>query len=174
MKKLSLQLHALPEEVTDLLSDPLNDPNIFVVTGESNPIRFCLKENNKFEPSKFRVIIFTTHPPKLEANSVYDFIGLNPEALVFEIGHITQNGLAESWLAAVTTSSEVEKRWRQVVKSIRSATLSGALAMNPNSGATVPIKGHRFTIGAQKAFLNGVKILPSAGNSIVMLSGNEA
>jgi hypothetical protein len=43
------------------------------------------------------------------------------------------------------------------------------MAVNPANGATTPMIGHRFTVGAQMLYLKGVAMLPVAGSNIVQL-----
>lgn len=172
MSKLSLQLHALPEEVDALLYDLLNDNSVFVtvVEGSRIPLQFRLDDGRRCPPG-CRALIFTLSPPMLPARSIHDFLGLNPGALVFEVGQLTPAGLAESWLSAMTENTDIMKRWKHSAKLMQAATLGGAVAVNPKTGATAPMKGHRFTAGAQAQYLKGVAMLPSAGNSLVQLTG---
>lgn len=175
MSKLSLQLHVLPGEVDALLSDLLNDKSVFVtvVEGSRIPLQFRLGEERRCPPG-CRALIFTHYSPVLSAQSIYDFLGLNPDALVFEVGQLTSAGLAESWLSAMTENSDVMKRWKRTAKLVQAATQGGAVAVNPKTGATAPMKGHRFTAGAQAQYLKGIAMLPSAGNSLVQLAGIPA
>jgi hypothetical protein len=168
MSKLSLQLHALPEEVDVLLSDVLNDHSVFVTLAEGSPLQFRLSEEGRCSP-ECKALTFTLSSPVLPARSVYDFVRLNPDALVFQVGQLTSAGLTESWLAARTENEDALKRWKRVARKVRSATLGGATAVNPATGATAPMTGHRFTIGAQTLYLSGVAMLPVGGNSVVQL-----
>jgi hypothetical protein len=172
MSKLSLQFHALPEEMGTLVSDLLQDNSVFmtVVEGSRMPLQFRLNEERLYPPD-CRALIFTLSPPVLSAKSIHDFRGLNPDALVLEFGQLVPAGLTESWLSAITENKDVVKRWKQTVKLVQAATLGGAVAVNPKSGAAAPMKGHRFTRGAQGQYLKGVAMLPSAGNSLIQLAG---
>lgn len=169
MSSLSLQLHATPEEVDFLLSDVLNDRSVFVTLAEGSPLQFRVSEQRRCSPA-CNALAFTLSPPVLSARSLYDFVGLNPDALLFHVGRLTPAGLAESWLAAKTENEDVMKRWRRTARKVRSATLSGAMAVHPNSGATAPMTGHRFTVGAQELYRKGVAILPAAGTARIQLS----
>jgi len=168
MGTLSLQFHALPEEADALLSDVLGDHTVFVTLGEGTPLQFRLNAERRCLPG-CEALIFTLLPPVLPARSVYDFLGLNPDALVFEVGQLKSAGLAESWLAAKTENEDAMKRWRRTARKVRSATLGGAIAVNPQTGATASMVGHRFTVGAQVLYLKGVAILPAAGSSLIQL-----
>jgi hypothetical protein len=169
MSKLSLQLHILPSEVNSLLEELLSDQSVFVTLVEGTPLQFRIAHERRCEPERCKALCFTLTPPSLSARSLNDFRSLNPDVLVFEIGQLKAECLAESWLWAMTDNGEVMKRWKRAAKSIQFATLGGAVAVNPRSRATAPMKGHRFTSGAQALFVSGVAMLPAAGNSLVHL-----
>lgn len=169
MSKLSLQLHVLPSEVNSLLGELLSDQSVFVTLAEGAPLQFRIPDERRCEPDRCKALCFTLTPPSLSARTLSDFRSLNPDVLVFEIGQLKPECLAESWLWAMTDNGEAMKRWRRAAKSVQSATLGGAIAVNPKSGATAPMKGHRFTAAAQALFEDGVAMLPAAGNSLVRL-----
>lgn len=170
MNKLSMQLHALPEEVDVLLSDLLNDDSVFITSakGLRGSLFFSLNEKRRYL-TDVNALIFTLSRPHLSARSMHDFLGLNPGALIYEVGKLTSVGLNESWLSAMTENKDAMKRWKRAVKLIQAATVGGGVAVNPNTGATAPMKGHRFTVGAHEKYLKGVEMLPSAGNSLIKI-----
>jgi hypothetical protein len=169
MRKLSLQLHILPEEIPILLAGLLYDPSVFVTLVSEAPLKFHLVEEKEFNLTDCKAVIFTLSPPNISARSISDFRRINPDCLVFEIGQLSHQGLAESWLWAMTENNDAMKRWKLAAKSIRSATFSGAKAMNPHTGETALMRGHRFSSGAQSLFSKGVAILPVAGHVIIKL-----
>ncbi len=171
MSKLSIQFHALPHEVFDLMGDAFKDNLITVTEVLDAPVRFRPWEADETSnrDNERRAFIFTLEPPKLNANSIDEFHEMNPGALFLEIGSITQNRLSESWLWAMTDNSHAMKRWRKIARELRNATLTGAIAVNPKNGATAPMKGHRFTAEARRSSIQGLEILPAAGNSLIKL-----
>jgi hypothetical protein len=170
MSKISIQLHALPSEVASLLHGLLSDTAVCVTVAEGSPIRFRAVENRENDAlSGCKAVMFTLSQPELGAASLNEFKRLNPDVLVFEIGHQSSAGLSESWLWAMTENWEAMKRWKLAAKQLQSHTLTGAVAVNPLTGATAPMKGHRFTQGAQASYAHGTPMRPSAGNSVVQL-----
>lgn len=169
MSKLSLQLHVLPEDVEELFIDLLQDTSIHLALAEGLPLKFRQPEGRTIVPADCRALAFSISPVALNVHTMNDFRRLNPDALLFEIGQLKPEGLAESWLSAMTTNSDAMNRWKRTAKSIQMRTLTGAIALNPKTGATVPIKGHRFSASAQDLFCKGLAMLPAAGNSIVQL-----
>jgi hypothetical protein len=170
MSKLSIQLHALPSEVTSLLHGLLSDPAVFVTVAEGVPMQFRTIANRAdHQLSGCSAVLFTPSEPILGARTLSEFKNSNPDVLVFEIGQQTSSDLAESWLWAMTENAATMKRWKQAARQLQSLTQTGALAVNPVTGATAPMKGHRFTEGAQASYARGMTMRPAAGNSIVQL-----
>ncbi|KQS95103.1 hypothetical protein ASG68_28780 [Rhizobium sp. Leaf453] len=167
-----MQLHVLPDEVGALVSDLLDDSSVFVtvVEGARIPLQFYVNEE-RLCPPQCSVLIFTLSPPVLSARSIYKFLGFNPDASVLQIGQLTSAGLSESWLSAMTGNKDAMKRWKQTAKLVRRATQKGAVAVNPKTGATAPMKGHRFSTGARALYLKGTAMLPWAGTNIIELIG---
>jgi hypothetical protein len=146
---LSIQFHALPDEFDALSSDLRNDGSVHMFVGRG-------------------YVGFSLDGPTPEVTA-YCFRISNPDALVWEVGEISRSGLAESWLSAKTDNEAAMKRWRRAATALRRATSSGATAKHPLSGAQAPMRWHRFTAGAQRAFVDGLAMLPAAGNSIILL-----
>jgi hypothetical protein len=171
MSKLSLQFHAMPDEIPELVAALINDRAIFttkIAGAPLAPTHFGKDEAVQVDRST-RALAFTLRKPVLTARSIDEFRLANPDALVLSIGQIRDDGLAESWLSAMSDDETAMKRWRQASRIIHGITFSGATAVSPKSGATVPMKSHRFTAGAQKAYMKGLPLLPSGGNTIVRL-----
>lgn len=171
MSKLSIQFHAMPNEASDLVRDALRDESIFVVEAVGSPLQFRLWDRRRDLNCEGRMeaLAFTLKRPALNVESMDDFRHRNPDVLVLEIGQLTPVGLAESWLSAMTENRAAMTRWRKLARSLQSCTMTGAIAVNPISRATAPMKGHRFTAAAQMAFSKGIAMLPAAGNSLVEL-----
>lgn len=171
MRKLSLQFHALPSEIPDLFSELMDDLGLFVVELVGKPPGFrLLGDTERAIFDQYRdALAFSIVEPQLDAINMNEFRIKNPDALVLQIGSITDKGLSESWLSAMTDNKAAMDRWRKASKHAQAKMLIGATAVNPHNGAEAPMKWHRFTYGAQNAYENGTNILPSAGNSVIKL-----
>jgi hypothetical protein len=171
MNKLSVQLHSMPDEVGGLLADLLGDPLVSVTIAKGAPLQFaqCDKQLQVAIPTGCKAVLFTLAEPTLGMSSLNEFRKLNPDALVFEIGQLKGKELEESWMSAMTDNQIAMRRWKQAAKQLRSATLTGAVAVNPGNGACAPMKGHRHTRAAQESFAKGIAMLPAAGNSVIRL-----
>jgi len=171
MSKLSVQFHAMPQEMMNLVGDLFADTAVTVIEVVGPPLRFNIWDRDRVVDliGKERAIVFTLAPPKLNAKSIYEFLKLNPDALVLHMGQVTPAGLSESWLSAMTDNESAMRRWSKTARRLRAATLTGAIAVNPRNEAWVPMRSHRFTLEAQRAFARGLAMLPAAGDSIVKL-----
>lgn len=169
---MSLQFHAMPFEIGDLVAGLIEDNDLFMVDIIGNPPHFYERLSPRVElvdSSDRKALIFSISPPIISAKSIYDFKMSNPNALTLTIGSLTSIGLEESWLSSTTNDPVVLRRWRMASKMVRANMLSGSYAIDPATGKSVILKWHRFTKAAQQAFLQGVKILPAGGNSLIML-----
>ncbi len=168
---LSIQFHAMPEEHMALMSKVLNDPNLWVSEYRTDQPAFRLLDRavgGELQAS-VRALVFTAAEPNLSAATMHQFLGLNPDALVLDIGRQSASGLAESGLSSHTRDEELTKRWRGAAKQLKGALHSGAIAINPATGETAPMTWHRFTRKAQEAYAAGTVIRPTAGTSIIKL-----
>lgn len=174
MTGVSVQFHALPTEIPNLIAGLISDDNIFVTSAAGNPPQFVPhKSLDSFVGVEgVRALFFTIEAPRLQARSLYEFRVTNPESLVLEIGRLTDEGLEESWLSSSAENKSTLKLWRRASKSLRAGMLSGAEAVNNSNGTIAPIKWHSFTKGALEVYKEGVKILPPAGNTTIKLPIN--
>lgn len=171
MRKLSLQFHAMPEEVPLLFRSLIEDSSLFKVKGQGNPLVFEMFDGLP-DPESTRavsVIAFSADRPDLNAKDVNELRGKNPDLLVLEIGHPSARGLRESWLSALSDDPMSMRRWKAFARTLLSQTSGGAMAVNPRTGVRAAMKWHRFSPGALQAFRDGMPMLPVAGNSIIQL-----
>jgi hypothetical protein len=174
MSKLSFQFHVMPDEVGFVVDTVLliSGGTVAVFKGrEGKPI--ALEPNVKSEMvSNLKAIAFTRDRSDLNVQSFDEFRQKNPDALIFEIGEMTQKGLKESWLYAMSENAETMRTWRKVTRKLSASMISNVVAINPVTGASAPVKGHRFSAGAKEAFMQGVRMLPVAGNSELVIAMN--
>jgi hypothetical protein len=116
-----------------------------------------------------RVCLYINKPDIL-TNNYLEFLERNPDYLLITIGKYFDNQLEESNLATQTENSECLKRWKKIIKNFNAVSLSGAWVVNPNNGAKVFYKQHRYTEGAKKLSEDGVKLVPVAGWNYYILS----
>jgi hypothetical protein len=84
---------------------------------------------------------------------------------LLDIGRKVDAGLQESGLSARTSDNATLGVWRKLSRQIVASTRTGVIAVNPQSGATAPLRSHRFSNGAKTLERAGVPILPVAGTA---------
>jgi len=168
---LSTQFHALPSETLELVSDLLSDEAVFVVgiwSGRDEPVLL----SRPFQPEKLataNTLLFTLEEPVLAGKTRYAVLSANPDALTLDLGHLTPDSLAESWISTGASDGATFKRWQKTVRQLRRGTMTGAVAYSPETGAEAPMRAHRFTVGAQKLHADGRSKRPVAGTVLIRL-----
>jgi len=76
---------------------------------------------------------------------------------------LSPDGLRESWLSARTANTTAIATWKKIAKRLKSMTVQGATAINPDTKTTGPAKGHRFSEGARTLEAAGVPMLTITG-----------
>ncbi|MEZ6073148.1 MAG: hypothetical protein R3C10_23490 [Pirellulales bacterium] len=102
---------------------------------------------------------FVASPPILDVQYKTDFEDANPDALVLDIGHLSEDGLYESWLACRTDNLDALAKWRQIAKVIKVKTKAGVTAINRQNGISAFYRSFRYSEGAKDLESNGVTIL---------------
>ncbi|HEX5745451.1 MAG TPA: hypothetical protein VFZ09_04350 [Archangium sp.] len=173
MTDISIQLHALPEELLPIMSECARDFSLHVTALRFKPFTAtAIDADVLHEPmldGGVRRIAFTITKPSLPAETLNGFLDRNPDALLLDLGRLKENGLGESWLTARTSNTVALEIWKRVAQKFRSATKAGAIAIDPRTGATSKLKAHRYSEGARALQSKGVVMLPVAGSSIIKL-----
>ncbi len=169
MADLSLQFHCLPDEVIPLVFSFVEEVQANVVAIRFHPfeVRLVSKDDlaGVLRDPDVRRVAFTVNTPNLSASTMNTFLDHNPGTLLLDVGRRQDVGLKESWLTSRTDDAVTLANWRKLAKKIRSLTTVGAVAVNPQTGATAKLKDHRFSAGAKALEREGVPILPAAGSA---------
>ena len=175
MSNISIQFHALPEELATIVDEMVRTLHPRVVCLTSNPFSATEVEpaqvNAAISAGRCSMFAFLEREPMLDVRSQKDFGERNPGGLYLEVGRETEKGLAESWLRARISDGPMPKSWTKFAAKLRAATKAGATAVSPDDGATSFLRNHRFTAGAKDKSDQGVPILPAAGVAVLKLGG---
>lgn len=167
MPKISVQFHALPEEIIDYVKVWSKEFGLFIVIIELNPsftVNLITDEEYKNnELCNARRICLYLKNPDLNQRSYSEFLNKNPDCLSVAIGKYSENKLEESIIGTQTQNTESLKIWKKIVKKFNANTLSGAWVINPYNKAKAFYKEHRYTESAKKLFKEGVNIVPVDG-----------
>jgi hypothetical protein len=169
MADLSIQFHALPEEILPLLASLAEESQAFIMALTFSP--FCVERAEPsmlaslLESPRIDRIAFTCGAPVLAVRGMNDFLDKNSDVLLVDIGRLGDSGLRESWVTARTADSASMRRWRHFARRIRAITRTGVAAVNAQTGAMANLREHRFSAGAKELERSGVPMLPAAGTS---------
>lgn len=177
MADISIQFHALPKELLSFVQQIVADFALHIVTLRYRPFdvsELCGSQLDDYfsDDSPDKRLHFTLEGPVLSAAHELEFGDKNPDSLRLDIGSLGGDGLRESWLSARTENLTAIAIWKKIAKRLRDLTEQGATAVNPETGATGPAKGHRFTEGAKRLEATGTPMLTITG--IVMKPGLPA
>lgn len=168
MGDVSLELHALPDEIADVLVPFAHEERAYFTIIRYPPFQAssCAIEG-LYEALRltevttllvsFREIILR---PETTMKAIWE---QSPDLLKWEIGRIAANSLGESWISARSDDATVLKRWRKLLNSLRKVTKAGASAVDPRSGASRWYQAHRYSPRAKALQARGYEMLPLAG-----------
>ena len=169
MADISVQFHCLPDELILPVFSFVNEVRAHVVAIRLQPFDAVLVAASDLSKAlhdpAVRRIVFTAESPVLGAKAMSAFLDQNPGALMLDLGRRIDAGLKESWLTSRTDNPVLLASWRKLLKQVRFLTRAGAIALNPQTGATSRLKDHRYSVGAKLLESQGVPMLPAAGTA---------
>lgn len=171
MAGLIIQFHITIEELEAFLLDVVADAPVYVTALRFFPFSATPVDKNALSVAMrdpiIRELALTLDPPTLREGTQLDFHDDNPSALLLDIGRLSEQGLKESCLSVKTADERSLKVWRRIARRLRKITQTGAVATNPDTGATGRVANHRFTAGAKALDDKGVIMRPFAGGSVL-------
>lgn len=169
MSDLSIQFHALPEEVIPLVCALVDAVHGHVAAIRFRP--FGVVEVSRAElvsvlqDETVRRVAISLGTPALTAAGMNEFLDHNSDALLLDLGRRRDSGLAESWLTARAKDAASMVAWSDFARQLRSITRTGVVAVNQQTGAIAKLKDHRFSVGARALATAGVPMLPVGGSA---------
>jgi hypothetical protein len=176
MAKINFQFHATSDEILNFIKACTIEYNLYVAILQSFPTFRVTLPNpideviDNIDGSKKNYIYLYTYIPDLEAKNQWEFLDKNPDGLYITIGKDYDNQLEQSSIGSIVLDDETQKLWKKIIMKFKSNTSTGAWVVNPEYDAKGYYKHHRYTAGAKKAYLEGVRILPFAGWNYYILS----
>ena len=176
MSGISIQFHAVPEELKGLIVGAVAEFDLTVVSMEFSPFAVAIVERGQIEQlllqPKGASLCFSLDRPRLNATGQIEFIQANPELLHLRIGRYEKGELHESWLTTQAADASAFAVWQKIARRLKKMTSTGGVALNPRTGMTGPALYHRFTARAKQLDQQGVVMKPIAGGVIFHFSGN--
>ena len=109
-------------------------------------------------------ILLSLNEPDLSGSTNLEYYDLNPGSLSFTIGKLEQKTLAEVDIGSVVNDPAAYKIWSKIRNRIRSKTLRGAWFVNPDMNIREFVPTRHYTIGAKKAYDDGVSMIVFKGS----------
>lgn len=175
MSSILVQFYSLPEETIPLL-ETLKQKFHFRMLGVEYFPELKAFEINSFNDLKrykveveeiASVFLGFVEPVVLEKNH-NEFVRKNKEFLRFDLGKVTERGLAESVLIGSTENTELFAVWKLVARELKRVTKAGLWAINTEFGGKSFYKNFRYTEGAKRLSAMGTKFL-SDGSFVYLM-----
>jgi hypothetical protein len=174
MADISIQFHAMPEELHVFVRQILVDFDLHVVSLIYRPFAVselseaqldeCFSGQAPIKGFCFMIeFYFTIDVPILLSINELDFRKKNRDALRLNVGALGEDGLRESWMSARTENITALAVWKKIARRLKRITFPGATGVQPSTGATAPVKNHRFSEGAKRLDASGVSLLTITG-----------
>ena len=174
MADISIQFHALPEELQLFVKECVVEFNLHVVAMRFFPFGAIVVRIDDLDTvfsasSPYEELALTVGKPSLPVKSNTDFYDKNPDLLRVDIRRAGQKGLEQTRIAARTNNPGSLVIWKKIAKRLKAMTQTGVLAVNPETGASVAAPSFRFTSGAKELAATGIPMLPIAGGCLLKL-----
>lgn len=168
MSNISIQFHALPEELATFVRESVEDFDLFVVGLYFFPfsvidLRRADLEKVIVKERTIKEVVLSVGAPCLTSYSGIDFSEKNPDSSYLDIGRISEKGMEQSCFSVSTDDNSALKIWKELARRLRRMTKAGVIAVNVETGAAVPVRSFRYTEGAKIAEVGGTRILGPAG-----------
>jgi hypothetical protein len=172
---ISMQFHAIPEELLALVKTAAGDFGLHVVAMRFFPFAATEVGRDDLEGvfaagSPYRELGFTMDKPVIPMTSSTEFLDKNPDALCLLVERAREQGLRQSLLSARTDNSAILATWKKIAKRLKDMTQAGVIVKNPDTGAFVEERSFRYSAGAKALASSGVPMLAIAGGNIIELS----
>jgi hypothetical protein len=178
MPTLSIEFHALPNELVPLVAQCVTELRIHVFGIQFPPwtVSEIATEDlgRSLLDDRFMQYVFYDGKPSLPTRSQTEFYAKHPASLTLNIGRETADSLKGSWLACGTAGEPINPKWKKIASKLRSITEAGTTAINSETGASAYYTNHRYTPEAKALSDAGVRILPFAGGAILKLGKRNA
>lgn len=167
MASISIQFHAVPEELVAYVDGFVEEFGLFVVGIRFFPFEMLeLTQmdlpNVILSDATVKELAFSIGIPPISATNALGFSQSNPNCSYMDIGRISEVGLEQSCFSATAVDRSVLDVWKKLARRLRALTKTGVCAVNLNTGESVSIKSFRYSKGAIEAEASGISILSPA------------
>ena len=174
MKRVNVQFHATIDDIYDLIYSILGTGRFNLVGVSFFPnytVESIYKNISIINIQKYNWIVISKHNIQI-SNDHNEFIKMQDNNLVIEIGKINENIIKESTIQIFSTT-EIDSDWKRIINKFKKNLLRGAWVLNPYNNAREYYKNHMYTNNARLAYEKGVEICPIAGWNLYELTNEQ-
>lgn len=173
MWHFTLPLHATPEELVALCERWASEHELYIAierffptyAAEAVPLLGDLGSAiAAFDP--VRRIGLRRDVFDIDSISASQHLMRNPETFVMVLEPLTEDGLRATALTGRMSEQDRLRWWIDLVREASVDLHQGASAIDPDTGARMPVPDHYHTPGAHDLAASGVRMLASAGNAL--------
>jgi hypothetical protein len=169
MKKLLIQFHITPIELSDFINEVLRQNfQVFGLHRRTREVEVATE--GEVDPawiethSQIAIVEPADELSKLDWNSLVE---LHHDALFVKVGNLENNTINQSWLSCQTSSESKFKRWKTLGNRLKAQTKSGMWVVNPKTLAVAFCQHFRFSRGALESFDEGCRLQAAAGHNLI-------
>jgi len=167
MADISIQFYASESELSQWLTGWVAAHDLTVVGMTFQPFlisRIPASEINSAvrDASVDRFVLFAA-AVSLTAKTKSAFEADHADGLVLDVGRLSDDGLAESWLACRTDNTVALEKWRHIASDLKSKTKQGITAISRENGIAAFYKSGRFSQGAAELEKAGIAMIATQG-----------
>jgi hypothetical protein len=170
MTRVNLQFHADPSELINMLSNWIEDLDLYVAAETFGPPYRAIpidRGDARGELSRLAAldrVSISRAPLQTTISKAFDFHEQNPDCLVASFGKRSSTSLRESALGGSTENLETLALWRKIRRLADTSMHHGSIVVNPLTGARAEVRRHPFSDGALELYRRGVVMLAAAGS----------
>jgi hypothetical protein len=177
MPDISIQFHAIPDEMRDFAEEIVHDFSLHMVAMKFFPFEAVEVKPNDIarvfsDESPYREFMFTVTDPVVEGTGNMKILDENPGALRLTIERKTKEGLGQSGLDVRTDDPALLPIWRAVARRLKGMTKAGVTIVNPITGDRGWYRTFRYSSGAKAWADSGIPILGLGGFHRLDFSGS--
>ncbi|CEG27196.1 hypothetical protein [Bacillus sp. B-jedd] len=172
MANIIFQFHATKSEIIEVVKNSQNLFDLYMFSAKLFPeFEYLLISKNEFEEKlsfindSNMIFLLVSKPQDIMPNDYLDFVRINKNCLVFQLGRQNEKFLTESSIGTLADDKEALKVWQKVIKDYKKTMLKGAWIYNEMTELKVFNKNHYYSETAQKLYKEGAEIRQFVGGS---------
>lgn len=162
MKQMNLQFHATYDDIYELINSIIVDYR-YNIKGITLFPKYTIEKYDFYNEIKKYDYIIISKNVILEANNNYEFMRLQDNNLIIEIGMGSSTEIKESSIS-IFSEGELDSDFKKIINKFKRTMHKGAWGTGPNPNVEKFFyKNHLYTERAKIAYKQGVRLCAYAG-----------